>query len=177
MIHKGNLTLLSKFFNDEDAVFFLTSFSLPEDKFEYLEKRLSQEDKRYFRQLKYCDYLRTLYWSIIRSYVFFSRGKKCEKCNESRKLEVHHLSYDHLGEEYKYLNELIILCTACHKLNHIKNEEFKSIYLKKLKELVDKKTITEKLTPKVNPDYDPRILLNLKYFGDIRGAGWAKKDT
>lgn len=42
----------------------------------------------------------------------------CERCGTHEQLEVHHTTYDHLGIEVLYLDELVVLCSACHMYEH-----------------------------------------------------------
>src|SRR6185369_3222371 len=51
-----------------------------------------------------------------------SNGKKfgCDKCGASKiRLEVHHLTYERLGEEK--FSDVILLCHVCHKSVHGRN--------------------------------------------------------
>lgn len=41
---------------------------------------------------------------------------KCAKCGARNKLQVHHLSYQHLGDELDC--ELMVLCHSCHQKVH-----------------------------------------------------------
>lgn len=42
----------------------------------------------------------------------------CERCGARDHLEVHHKTYDHLGIEVLYLDDLVVLCSACHMYEH-----------------------------------------------------------
>ena len=61
-------------------------------------------------------YLKSDYWKMRRLQIMDARGYKCELCGSTNRLEIHHSSYDHLGEEYD--NELFCLCRDCHQLIH-----------------------------------------------------------
>ena len=51
----------------------------------------------------------TLNWYTVRAVVLLRDEKKCRKCGDTEKLEVHHLSYPDWD-----LNELLTLCETCH---------------------------------------------------------------
>ncbi|CEF48290.1 unnamed protein product [uncultured bacterium] len=55
-------------------------------------------------------------WALLRSKVFARCGGVCEGCGERRAVEVHHLTYAHLGEEYLW--ELRAVCARCHGRLH-----------------------------------------------------------
>ena len=61
----------------------------------------------------YPEYLQSPEWQRKREDCFASYGKMCAVCGSTQKLEVHHLTYDNIGDEKPY--ELIPLCHACHE--------------------------------------------------------------
>ena len=63
----------------------------------------------------YKDYLETNHWKKIREYVKYKR-KCCKKCQTKERLEVHHKTYERLGNEL--LKDLVLLCRTCHQLTH-----------------------------------------------------------
>jgi 5-methylcytosine-specific restriction endonuclease McrA len=65
----------------------------------------------------YTKYTSTLYWKIIRQLVI-NRIKKCEKCDSTINLIVHHKTYVNLFNEFQHLDDLTLLCKECHKKNH-----------------------------------------------------------
>ena len=68
----------------------------------------------------YSEYIQTNYWHCI-SYHLRKDLKKCPKCDEKKDkkhLHVHHKTYEHLGEEYLHLEDLIVLCDNCHTKEH-----------------------------------------------------------
>jgi len=85
-----------------------------------LRKNLSDENIKQLQQMPYQEFLGTIYWDIIRKYVLYKRGYACELCNADGKLNVHHKTYDHRGEEYDHLEDLIVLCEICHAKHHDK---------------------------------------------------------
>ena len=78
--------------------------------------------------LKYDEFLDSEYWQNLSSLLKSRAGWKCQACGEkfpdwkpeSRgKLQVHHKTYAHRGEEYPdHLEDLIVLCNCCHAKEH-----------------------------------------------------------
>lgn len=73
------------------------------------------------RSLSYGDYLKTKYWKNRRQKAL-SKTNQCALCGHSSyysggtTLEVHHRSYDNLGEEKD--DDLVVLCHNCHSKFH-----------------------------------------------------------
>ena len=84
--------------------------------FYYLAHRIARRTnfKWWYKNM----YLRTPSWKLARRVVFFLRGKKCEICGKTWRLQVHHKTYKHLGNEWLHPNDLQILCRDCHKKAH-----------------------------------------------------------
>jgi len=61
-------------------------------------------------------YINSAAWKEKRRQVLSRDKKKCVKCGSHRFLNVHHLSYLHLGNEP--LEDLQTLCNACHRSTH-----------------------------------------------------------
>ncbi len=66
---------------------------------------------------EYRRYLQSDKWKFKREELFQLRGEKCEKCPSTELLHVHHKNYDNIFNEK--LEDLIILCSRCHKLEHL----------------------------------------------------------
>lgn len=66
-------------------------------------------------------YIKSVHWSIKRNIVL-ARAKNeegipiCEACGQSQAIQVHHLTYRNLGNEYLW--ELKAVCLACHQRLH-----------------------------------------------------------
>lgn len=60
----------------------------------------------------YYEYLDTPEWWAIRKQAYARAEYRCERCRGCGPLEVHHETYDHLGNED--LDDLTVLCRACH---------------------------------------------------------------
>lgn len=55
-------------------------------------------------------------WRRRRARALMLGNYKCAKCGARNKLQVHHLSYQHLGDELDC--ELMVLCHSCHQRVH-----------------------------------------------------------
>lgn len=66
--------------------------------------------------LDYEVYLTTLHWRNVRQRKLGEVGYRCEKCDRDKGLEVHHLTYERLGQES--LEDLQVLCPICHREAH-----------------------------------------------------------
>lgn len=62
-------------------------------------------------------YLETIHWYELKQRALMRAKHKCEQCESSIKLEVHHNFYrpDLLDTE---LGDLTVLCKVCHKTKH-----------------------------------------------------------
>lgn len=65
---------------------------------------------------KYLKYLKSEKWANIRLDLFLCRGEKCELCERKNKLQIHHLTYDRIFNEEP--EDLVILCSRCHRNQH-----------------------------------------------------------
>ena len=67
---------------------------------------------------KYINYLKSKLWKERRYAALERAGFKCqfEKCGENQSLEVHHKTYDRLGNEEP--GDLIVLCSGHHWRTH-----------------------------------------------------------
>lgn len=63
----------------------------------------------------YYEYLKSDKWKRIRDFVRERDGNKCVECGCRKRLECHHLTYDHLYNEEYYMEELETLCRDCHQ--------------------------------------------------------------
>lgn len=87
--------------------------------------------RRYLRHKKYKNYYLTTYWWYIISHKRkLMDGMLCSEngCNVNKHaLEVHHLTYEHLGEEIKFMDDLITVCPDCHDAIHGKKRKKKVV--------------------------------------------------
>lgn len=85
---------------------------------EYEEKRGRQ--KREFDDW-YATYRGSPEWKRRRDLVMRRCGGICEGCGESPAAVVHHLTYDHVGDELLF--ELVGVCDRCHDRAHGRDAE------------------------------------------------------
>lgn len=64
----------------------------------------------------YADYLQSAEWRRVRSAVMRRANGVCEVCNAAPASEVHHLTYDRIGNES--LTDLVAICRGCHQEAH-----------------------------------------------------------
>ena len=68
-------------------------------------------------QQEYNEYMRSPAWKNKREVALKSADNKCQKCNHtkhSRRLNVHHITYEHFKNEPP--EDLKVVCTLCHKI-------------------------------------------------------------
>jgi len=69
------------------------------------------------RAMPYEEYLQTPHWKRRREDRLRAAGRRCQLCNRgSGTLNVHHRTYERLGEELD--GDLIVLCRSCHSTFH-----------------------------------------------------------
>lgn len=67
----------------------------------------------------YTNYITSPEWFNVRTKVFNLYGRYCIRCKSSRKLHVHHKTYERLGHE-NIETDLVVLCNKCHDKYHSK---------------------------------------------------------
>jgi hypothetical protein len=67
-------------------------------------------------QIKYREYLASEEWGEIRQKVFFRSNGFCEACGVKQATEVHHRTYERVGNES--LLDLVATCSDCHHKIH-----------------------------------------------------------
>ena len=72
--------------------------------------------RRALASMPYADYLRSPEWRRRRADALRRAGWRCQVCNSSVALEVHHRTYERRGAEDS--GDLIVLCRRCHSLYH-----------------------------------------------------------
>ena len=89
------------------------------------ELRLQREEKDRALKLLYIiesvdykEYIKSAAWHQKRLARLKKDKYTCQKCGDTESLEVHHLTYAHLGDEP--MEDLICLCRACHQKVHDK---------------------------------------------------------
>ena len=97
-----------------------TFFASPSKRFRTLQYRVNVNDSEVLCKMPYKEFLQTDYWHIVRNYVIYKRGARCELCNSGDSLNVHHRTYENHGEEHCHLYTLVVLCQPCHAKFHDK---------------------------------------------------------
>ena len=64
----------------------------------------------------YKDYLKSDHWKNTRDRVAEYWGHRCAVCNSPDNVQVHHRTYEHIGQER--MQDLILLCDDCHRKFH-----------------------------------------------------------
>lgn len=77
-------------------------------------KKLSKEEIR----KNYDKYLQTDHWKKIRKKALEKADNKCQLCSSKEILQVHHNTYENVGNEK--LTDLVVLCRECHSNFHNK---------------------------------------------------------
>lgn len=67
-------------------------------------------------RIDYKSYMSSPEWEKHRKAAVERSGNRCQVCNESGLLNVHHRSYERLGNELP--GDLIVLCRECHRIFH-----------------------------------------------------------
>lgn len=68
------------------------------------------------RRLSYPAYLQSPGWKLTRLAALYRADYRCQICSGTDRLEVHHRTYDRLGDEAA--TDLIVLDDACHRMFH-----------------------------------------------------------
>jgi hypothetical protein len=81
------------------------------------QEREYQERLLELRTMPYEEYLRTPEWRRRKERKLDQADHRCQFCNRHQRfLNVHHRTYENLGEELD--GDLIVLCRACHRTFH-----------------------------------------------------------
>ena len=56
-------------------------------------------------------YLKSAYWTSVKTRTLYLRGSKCEECGAAHDLDTHHLSYEKVGSEDS--RRLVVMCETC----------------------------------------------------------------
>ena len=78
--------------------------------------RARREPLKAVTKANYHQYLRSGDWRRFRELVIQLRGYRCQLCQDTKKIEVHHMSYKRVGSED--LRDVLIVCNSCHGFIH-----------------------------------------------------------
>lgn len=71
---------------------------------------------RHVHTAEYENYIHSNAWRSRRKQALRMGHNRCAMCGSTTSLQVHHLTYKHLGHELD--NELVVLCVLCHRKVH-----------------------------------------------------------
>lgn len=91
---------------------------------------------------KYYEYLQSDWWHKTRDRIIGQYNNQCFCCNKKHELQVHHLSYEHVGFERD--NELICLCSECHEWIEDKKEKYKQLNIDYMSASIQRHLIEER---------------------------------
>lgn len=74
--------------------------------------------KDYICEMDYHDFLQTPYWKGIAENVKRFHDYRCQLCDGTEGLSVHHKNYDIHGDEIHHMKDLVCLCKDCHEKFH-----------------------------------------------------------
>jgi hypothetical protein len=80
-----------------------------------------QKRERAERRRRYDGYLNSPAWRAKRRAVMERAQGRCEGCRARPAVHVHHLTYDHVGDELLW--ELVAVCEECHARCHPDKQE------------------------------------------------------
>ena len=83
---------------------------------------LKHDDSKFWDA--YSAYLGSAEWAAKRKAVLTRANGLCEGCMRNPPSEVHHLTYEHVGDEFLF--ELVAVCSSCHDRLHPQQEEEKT---------------------------------------------------
>lgn len=73
------------------------------------------------REATYLAYLQSDQWALQRAAALARASYRCKSCGTPVDLEVHHLTYERLGEELP--QDLTVLCATCHTRLHRNDDQ------------------------------------------------------
>jgi hypothetical protein len=67
-------------------------------------------------RIDYYAYLKSPEWAVRRQWKLEAAENRCQLCDATDRLQVHHRTYERLGKER--IADLIVLCERCHRKFH-----------------------------------------------------------
>jgi hypothetical protein len=77
--------------------------------------QVKKETKAEWRE-RYRRHLFSSEWHDIKRKVMERAQNICEGCGDYKATEIHHLSYEHMGNEFLW--EVVAVCADCHARYH-----------------------------------------------------------
>lgn len=75
-----------------------------------------EEEVTRLRLMPYPEHLQTFHWQYVRRRALERAGHRCQFCNSTERLNVHHRTYENRGDEKDW--DVIVLCYTCHDTFH-----------------------------------------------------------
>lgn len=66
--------------------------------------------------MTYSEYIQSVEWKRKRKWFLAFWNNRCSLCYEQGGLDVHHRTYERLGNEL--LSDCVVLCKSCHERHH-----------------------------------------------------------
>jgi hypothetical protein len=82
----------------------------------YIIPYLTRQATDHLKSLPYRSYLLSDHWRAVRLRVLKHCENRCQMCNASGLIDIHHRDYSRLGEER--FSDVIALCRQCHASFH-----------------------------------------------------------
>jgi 5-methylcytosine-specific restriction endonuclease McrA len=82
------------------------------------EKEL--RDRHKLQVMPYKEFLKTTFWQTVKQNALTKAKHRCQICNTTECLQVHHRTYANRGWEDLHPEELTVLCDGCHSKHHDK---------------------------------------------------------
>lgn len=70
------------------------------------------------RKSNYLKSLNNDYHRSVRERALLRDGFRCKLCDQRHRLELHHISYEHQGNELEHMETVVILCETHHQEAH-----------------------------------------------------------
>jgi 5-methylcytosine-specific restriction endonuclease McrA len=92
------------------------------------ERQREQRDREFQtararRRREYQEYLQSNAWAERHTLVIERAGGICEGCRKAAAEQVHHITYEHVGNEFLW--ELVAICRTCHgRAHNISQDDF-----------------------------------------------------
>lgn len=78
--------------------------------------RIAYTWARINQEVDYGEYINSPEWKAKAQEAKKRAGYKCQLCNGTKRLDVHHRTYERLGHELD--SDLTVLCHKCHSKHH-----------------------------------------------------------
>lgn len=72
----------------------------------------------FINELGYSNYLKTPYWKTLSQHIKYKNNYKCSLCGCNENLVAHHNTYEHIGNEFEHLEDVVCICQNCHEKYH-----------------------------------------------------------